>query len=363
MTGAVACLAGLEGVAVIVHGSSGCYFYPATLINAPILGTFLIESDIIFGAEERLREVIGGISDADRIAVVNTCVPAVMGEDIRSMIEEYDVLLIDSPGFLGDFEAGYRTAIRGIAPAIDPDAPGVNIDGISLADPFYRGSLMEGRRLLIGAGAGVAATFCADRYAALNRAGGLTVGVNPDLASGIGEWCGSLLGLDGVRAAFERLEAACGEVDAEPVYRECARAEKQIAKACDKYLRRFDPPRAAVFSGFSYAVHAAETLERYLDADIVAVASRSTVQPSRYRAEQVTDLSRVREVLREHAPDLIIGSSYEQTLAPDAAFVGLTPPLRGRILLHAHPLAGIEGTLYLMEEVLNACMDRERSCR
>ena len=36
MTGAAACLAGFEGITVVIHGSSGCYYYPATLLHAPL---------------------------------------------------------------------------------------------------------------------------------------------------------------------------------------------------------------------------------------------------------------------------------------------------------------------------------------
>jgi nitrogenase molybdenum-iron protein alpha/beta subunit len=63
-------------------------------------------------------------------------------------------------------------------------------------------------------------------------------------------------------------------------------------------------------------------------------------------------------MIREAEPDLVLGSSYEQAICPGAAFVGLTPPLRGRILLSSRALAGIEGALRLMDDVLNACAGR-----
>ena len=47
-------------------------------------------------------------------------------------------------------------------------------------------------------------------------------------------------------------------------------------------------------------------------------------------------------------------------MAPGAAFVGLTPPLRDRVLLSSRALAGVEGALRLMDEVLNACTSRNR---
>jgi hypothetical protein len=55
---------------------------------------------------------------------------------------------------------------------------------------------------------------------------------------------------------------------------------------------------------------------------------------------------------------LIIGSSFERTIRPSAAFVPFTYPLRGMVRLRARPLVGIQGELGLIEEVLNACMDR-----
>src|SRR5512133_2751168 len=80
MTGAAACLAGFEGMTVVIHGSSGCYYYPTTLLRAPLHGTFILEHEIIFGSEDRLNEVIGGLSgQGKRIAVITTCVPAILG--------------------------------------------------------------------------------------------------------------------------------------------------------------------------------------------------------------------------------------------------------------------------------------------
>ena len=108
MTGAAACLAGFEGIAVVIHGSSGCYYYPATLLHAPLHGTFILESEVIFGSGNRLREVIGDLSGrGGRIAVITTCVPSALGEDIKSMVDEKDIIVVDSPGFAGEMEAGF----------------------------------------------------------------------------------------------------------------------------------------------------------------------------------------------------------------------------------------------------------------
>ena len=57
-TGAAACLAGFQGLAVVIHGSSGCFYYPASLVQAQLFGTFITGEEVILGTGPRLREVV-----------------------------------------------------------------------------------------------------------------------------------------------------------------------------------------------------------------------------------------------------------------------------------------------------------------
>jgi nitrogenase molybdenum-iron protein alpha/beta subunit len=362
MTGAVACLAGFEGITVIIHGSSGCYYYPATLLRAPLRGTFIVEEDVIFGSEQRLLDVVGEVSSpSSRIAVVTTCVPAILGEDIRAMLAAHDIILVDSPGFSGDFEQGYRNALLALKPLSDPATKGINIDGASLFDPFSRGNIQELSRLFANAGVPVATIFSMDTLTRVWQASRFTVTTNEDIASGVGTRIGSSLGLDALKTTFEKIGTVIKESDIEPVIREIEREEERINHACDKYLRRFDPPRAAIFGWPSYAVFAANSLATYLDAEIACIGSRTPVMPGLpYPVQQADGLSQVQAMIETHEPDLVIGSSFERPVSPAAAFVGLTPPLRGQVRLTSRPVAGIAGTLIFMEDVLNACMDRRR---
>jgi len=77
-----------------------------------------------------------------------------------------------------------------------------------------------------------------------------------------------------------------------------------------------------------------------------------------YRQEKANDFGLAAERLQETAPDLVVGSAFEQPVCPDAAFVGIIPPLQDRVRLTYPPLAGTEGTLRFVEEILNTCMDR-----
>jgi nitrogenase molybdenum-iron protein alpha/beta subunit len=361
MTGAAACLAGFRGIAVVIHGSSGCYYYPTTLLHAPLHGTFILENEVIFGSEDRLREVIDGISGTkDRIAVITTCVPAVLGEDVRSMLADHDVLLVDSPGFAGDVETGYAKALSLLEPKTDPLAEGVNIDGVCLLDPFFSGNLQEIRRLLGLASVPVATVFCRDTFKKAYRAAACTIGTNGDYTSGVGKYLGGTLGLGPLRTTFERLDGVVEGSDIDPVLQEISQQEAEIVRICDKFLRRFDPPSVAVFAGASYAEFAAQALEHYLDADIRFIGLRNPGSLSRYPQELVTGLRQAETLIKRHDPDLVLGSSFERSVSANRAFFGITPPLRGRVRLAPVSLAGINGTLFFMEQVLNACMDHPR---
>jgi nitrogenase molybdenum-iron protein alpha/beta subunit len=362
MTGAAACLAGFDGISVVIHGSSGCYYYPKTLLHASLHGTFILEKEVIFGSEDRLREVIGELSGTgNRIAVITTCVPAILGEDIQSLLAEHDVLFVDSPGFSGDVETGYTKAFSLIAPQTNTATEGVNIDGVCLLDPFYKGNLQEIRRLLGLASVPVATVFCRDTLQKTRTSATCTIGTNGDFASGVGEYLGGTLGFGMLRATFETLSTAFEESDIDPVLRELSQQEEETVRICDKFLRRFDPPSVVIFAGVSYAEFAAQALEHYLDADIRFIGKRNPGGPSHYPSSLVTGLKEVKTLIDLHNPSLVLGSSFERSVSGNRAFYGITPPLKGVVRLAPVPLAGINGTLFFMEQVLNACMDHSRA--
>jgi nitrogenase molybdenum-iron protein alpha/beta subunit len=361
MTGAVACLAGISDLGVIVHGSSGCYYYTETLVPVPIHSTFLVEEEVIFGAERRLREVVEGLACLyGKLAIVNTCVPSVIGEDMQLFLEEYDVMIVDSPGFSGYLEDGWKIAMDTLAPEIDEQRPGINIDGLFSADPFYHGNRMEAERLFAMAGIAPATHFCADTLAAVYRASPVTVGTNPDFRSGVGRDAGSLMGIKPLKSCFSTIAALCSDADVDPVMEAIDEAEERIIHACDRHLRRFDPPATAIFGGFGQAEAVATMLRDYLDAEIVVIGSRNRPGSSEFPVVETRDLDTITDSLATCAPDLIIGSSYEETVAGTASFVPLTLPIRGRVLLAHRPMAGTEGALGIMEAILNACMDRKK---
>lgn len=368
LTGAAACLAGVKGMGVVVHGSSGCYFYPATTLHSPIYCTSISDQDIILGTCDALVRTIDSLQGKHPwLAVLCTCTPAIIGEDIRAVIEERygesaHILLIDAPGFAGEYEAGFMAALSALRLSANGSRrDSVNIDGLSLMDPFWRGNLQEIQRILRLAGAGCGATLCAGEFSVDSELSSFSVHANPDLRSGHGESLGPMLGIPAVKEVVMALEdrfSGNGGVLSECMIPD---AEERMTSACDKYLKRFDPPSAAFFGQSSSMQEIAKMLRDYLGAEVLGIASRNTPCRGPFKSELARDYGTIQEILDRERPDLVLGSSFEQAACPSSAFVGVTPPLRGMVRLHARPLAGIEGALALMESVLNACMDHQKS--
>jgi len=391
MAGAASALAGISDMGVIIHGSSGCYYYADMAVPDTLHSTFLVQDEVIFGSADRLKEIVESVSKLyNRIAVINTCVPSVMGEDIKEILADYDTVCIDAPGFIGYFDEGWRLAVKELAQysavcdfakdgkeATRADGDSVyrvNIDGVCSLDPFYKGNLNEAKRLLNICGLKTAAVFCHDTYESITHPSPYSVSVNPDYncADIVNRHiygddrksqpdC-SLLGLENVLKTFEELSDNMSEtdVDISGIESECEETDEILTKEGDRYLRRYDPPRVAVYSTYSYTEFACSMLTEYLDAEIVHASARnnppdqsSDVDENPYNIGGICSLHQIKEILSETEHDLIIGSSFEHAAFPDSAFAGLTFPIRHR-MLYDRPVAGIQGSLYLMDEILEA---------
>ena len=363
MVGSVAALSAYDGLGVVVHGSSGCWFYPSSLLRVDLGCTDLTSADAVLGAERRVRETVEAMLPRYRaVAVVNTGVPGIVGEDLAGARADLPVTVVDAPGFLGGAWAGHARAIAALEPVVDGTADRIGIDGLSPLDPFARGNLHEIERLLRIAGAAPGTCYAGGTIESIGRAAPVSVVANPAFAAGPGDRAGDLLGFDGVLATFDRLGDRDDRIDVCPVTVECAAAEERCVHACDKYLRRHDPPRAALFGEGAYIAAAGRLLDRYLGADCAVLGYRDLPPPSdRHAAVRADDLGSVEEILARAEPDLVLGSSFEQRLRPEAAFVPLAPPLRGRWRLAATPFAGVEGVLALVEAVLNACTAKRKA--
>jgi nitrogenase molybdenum-iron protein alpha/beta subunit len=92
---ALATLGKVEGVIPILHGPQACIFNnqlgtmfcrPSRLIT---VGTLLKRGEVIFGGEENLKQQIRNVYQQYKpriIVIINTCVPQLIGEDVKGVI-------------------------------------------------------------------------------------------------------------------------------------------------------------------------------------------------------------------------------------------------------------------------------------
>ncbi|NKQ38329.1 MAG: nitrogenase [Methanosarcinales archaeon] len=104
----------IDGVIHLVHSPVGCALYSwvyRSNKNENCITTNIQENDVIFGSEEKLFNAIieahNEFPDMDAIFVYETCVPGLIGEDMRAITDKASkiikkpVLLFNSAGFKG----------------------------------------------------------------------------------------------------------------------------------------------------------------------------------------------------------------------------------------------------------------------
>ncbi|MDR0671163.1 MAG: nitrogen fixation protein NifK [Oscillospiraceae bacterium] len=172
MGGALGTLLAIPRVVPILHTGPGCSQMThlgqihqgglkaeSYMVTPPC--TVMLEKEIVFGGLDRLRETIRGaieVFDGDLYCVLTGCTAGIIGDDVGSVIAEFqDVPLVfaDTAGFKGDTYAGYETALRVLSDALTrpragaPDRRTVNLFGIvPYQDLYWQGNLNEIRRIL-----------------------------------------------------------------------------------------------------------------------------------------------------------------------------------------------------------------------
>jgi len=173
--GAIALLRAIPRAIPIIHSSAGCgqNLYMATNSGGGYLGggycggnalpsSNVVESDVVFGGEERLREQIRTtleVMDGDIYVVMTGCMVEMIGDDLDAVVSEFKeegkpVIGVHTPSFRGNSYAGYDILFSGlvreyITKQKEKKANKVNVLGIIPAfDVFWEGNLKEIKRLL-----------------------------------------------------------------------------------------------------------------------------------------------------------------------------------------------------------------------
>lgn len=174
--GALASVIAIPGAVPIAHCGPGCatkQFHALSGISGYQGGECYIpssnmgNSEVIFGGADRLDELIAAtlrVMEADLFVVQTGCIPGLIGDDVESVVNRYrrrgaPIVFAETSGYRGNNFTGHETILRAIIDQHlgDYDGPKderlVNVFSLlPYQNPFWRGDLMEIRRILEGIG-------------------------------------------------------------------------------------------------------------------------------------------------------------------------------------------------------------------
>lgn len=187
--GALATINAIPRAVPLLHASLGCggmtsasnqngsgYLGSGYCGGNAIPSSSLGEREVVFGGVERLEEQLrttNEIIDADLIAVITGCTSEIIGDDVESFVNSYNetrgeappLIYVTGAGFKGDSHWGYDSALEAVFrgyvnPPTERRKGFVNILGVLPAqDVWWRGDLLEIRRILTGLGLEVNSFF------------------------------------------------------------------------------------------------------------------------------------------------------------------------------------------------------------
>lgn len=130
----------------------------------------LSEKEVVFGGEKKLRDLIKAslkIMDADLYVVLNGCIGELVGDDIGSVVSEFQdkdipIVFAETGGFKGNNFVGHEIIVKAIIDqyvdkfAVNKDVKEKGLINVwtelPYQSPFWRGDLEEIKRILEGAG-------------------------------------------------------------------------------------------------------------------------------------------------------------------------------------------------------------------
>ncbi len=425
--GALVTINAIERAVAIVHASPGCaaaadgaaafgggYWGSTVHDGRATPSSNIVEREVIFGGEERLAEQISAtldVVDADLYAVITGCMTDIIGDDVRSVVNEFrrqgkPVIVAETGGFKGNSTVGYEflwdaLINQFVSKGLPKKDRLVNIFGVlPVQDVFWRGNLLELKRLLSAIGI-EANTFVTpfDDTASLKNASQAALSIV--LSDVHGQKAAALFEeVHGVPYITESLPF--GPTATERFLRRIAELFNissaklnRVLKEERRHYYQFINPLTDLFTDQDFQrfgvvignANYAYAVSRFIADDLgwipyfaaitdildeqqqAAVLARFATIPEQARPKVIfeTDTSRIRERLfaeleKENdpygtpiSPAFVIGSNLDRPLAADlkAGFWGVSYPITNRVVTDQGYL-GYRGGLRLATEVVSA---------
>lgn len=418
LMGAILAIEGIEDAVVLLNGPTGCKTFYGWVSNlqyprsdhlspgrflqefyfgqARIPTTYLDEQDYVFGGSEKLARIFDAIAAESYalIGIVNSPGAALIGDDLQRFLRNAQprvpAIAIETPGFSTGMASAHQQALGAAVAAIDPPAcPAdplcVNLLGISIYHKHWQGSLGGLRRMLEAMGLRVGAMLgagCSVADIRALRTARRNVVVHQEYADAIGPWIEARYGVPsivpgaGAPIGFEATEqwvrevAAAVDCDPSPALRHIEDARRIAFRHLNRFHLHTGLPKGATFALRAEASTTSpmvKWLHGYLGMVPLAVQVRGDTDSALARethaylrmigCEQAWDVD-----LNSEPCDLVFanGPIVANAIAEGSAAAGveLCLPSTDRIDVVPKALLGSDGTLFLLEQILNELHDR-----
>ena len=177
LAGAYGTTLGINGGVPILHSGAGCgigQLFGTLYAGGQAAGgneggtstpcSCLVEEHVIFGGEEKLRNLIHSTTElfnGELFVVISGCVPSLIGDDVDAVVGEYrdkvPIVHVKAPGFSGNSYEGYELFLEAVVDQLLTEKPKqkklVNILGIvPYNHVFWKGELTTVKKLLADIG-------------------------------------------------------------------------------------------------------------------------------------------------------------------------------------------------------------------
>jgi nitrogenase molybdenum-iron protein beta chain len=398
----------VHGASVLVHGPKGCAFpaYEATLGDRLAFNfTEMCERSVIFGGEERLRsklldtyyEHLPAI-----VSIVTTCSSEIIGDDVLGVVTQSDlpvpVLRMEGVGFKRGHRQGAEHAMlelvrcrtQGVRRKGFARDGSINLIAHVGAGVRWKDEVVQLEQELRMLGRPVRRLFCDNVLAdfdAVPRAD-LNVLVAPDLGQEVARelerrfgtpfvapglpvgleqtvrWLGAIaerLGLNPA-AALDREADAVRSRFRDGLGRVTTFRPLEALRALSTTIVA-DPATALAYHHFLHhelGLPARHVIVKAREAGRVDLGPSRTAYPET-AFHEVSDYHQVAALLRDAAPELLLGNDIELLFARRASaplYLNVAYPGARRAKLTSRPYLGFGGVLFLAEDLLNALVER-----
>lgn len=419
--GAILAAVGFEGTLPFVHGSQGCVAYFRSHFTRHFKEPFsavsssMTEDAAVFGG---LNNMVDGLATAynlykpKMIAMCTTCMAEVIGDDLQAFIktskekgsvpEDFPVPYAHTPSFVGSHITGYDNMMKGILSLLTADKKQETSNGkINFIPGFetYIGNLREIKRL--ASVMGIDYTLLADNSEYLDSPntgeynmypGGTPLEEAADSINGVAtialqsysttktreyiskEWnqptfVARPVGIRGTDEFLMKLSALTGQ----PIPKELENERGRAVDALTDSQAWLHGKRIAMYGDPDLVIGLTQfLLEIGAEPVHILVSNSNEVFEKELRAildsspfgKDATiwggkDLWHMRSLLFTEPVDLLIGNSYGKYLWRDTKtpFVRIGYPIFDRHHLHRYATYGYQGTINLLNWIVNTLLD------